>query len=52
MDKIWLRSYPKSVPAEVDVNEYASVREVFEESCKKYAARPAFTCMGKSITFG
>ena len=52
MEKIWLASYPKGVPAEVDVNEYASVREVFEESCSKFATRPAFTCMGKTLTFG
>ena len=51
MDKIWLSSYPRGIPATIDINEYASVREVFEESCKKFAARPAFTCMGKSITF-
>jgi long-chain acyl-CoA synthetase len=51
VEKIWLKSYPKGVPATIDVNEYASVREVFEESCGKYAARPAFTCMGKTITF-
>ncbi|HEY3181097.1 MAG TPA: long-chain-fatty-acid--CoA ligase [Casimicrobiaceae bacterium] len=51
MEKIWLRSYPKGVPAEIDVNEYASVREVFEESCGKFAARPAFTCMGRTLTF-
>jgi long-chain acyl-CoA synthetase len=51
VEKIWLKSYPKGVPAEIDVNEYASVREVFEESCGKYASRPAFTCMGKTITF-
>jgi long-chain acyl-CoA synthetase len=51
VDKIWLTQYPKGVPPEIDVNEYSSVREVFEESCAKYAARPAFTCMGKSITF-
>jgi long-chain acyl-CoA synthetase len=52
VEKIWLKSYPKGVPAEIDVNEYASVREVFEESCGRYAARPAFSCMGKTITFG
>ncbi len=52
MEKIWIKSYPKGVPAEIDVNEYASVRDLFEESAAKYAARPAFTCMGKSITFG
>ena len=51
MEKIWLKHYPKGVPAEIDVNEYASVREVFEESVAKYAARPAYSCMGKSLTF-
>jgi len=52
VEKIWLKSYPKGIPAEIDVNEYQSVRELFEESVGKYAARPAFTCMGKSMTFG
>ena len=52
MEKIWLKSYPKGVPAEIDVGTYPSVREVFEESAAKFAERPAFTCMGKSITFG
>ena len=51
MEKIWLKHYPKGVPAEIDINEYKSVREVFEESVTKYAARPSFTCMGKTITF-
>ena len=51
MDRIWLEHYPPGVPAEIDVNEYASVREVFEESCRKFATRPAFSCMGTSITF-
>ena len=51
MEKIWLKHYPKGVPAEIDVNEYESVRDVFEESVAKFAARPAFTCMGKTITF-
>lgn len=51
MEKIWLKAYPKGVPAEIDVNAYASVREIFEESVAKYATRPAFSCMGKTITF-
>ena len=51
MEKIWLKHYPKGVPAEIDVNEYGSVRDVFEESVAKYSARKAYTCMGKSITF-
>ena len=52
MEKIWLKHYPKGVPAEIDVNEYESVRDVFDESVAKYSSRPAFSCMGKSITFG
>ena len=52
VDKIWLKHYPKGVPAEINVNEYASLRDVFDESVAKYATRPAYTCMGKTITFG
>jgi long-chain acyl-CoA synthetase len=51
MDRIWLSHYPRGVPAAIDANEYASVREVFEESCRKFATRPAFSCMGRAITF-
>ena len=51
MEKIWLKQYPPGVPAEIDVNEYESLRDIFEESVSKYSSRPAFTCMGKSITF-
>src|SRR5689334_18141042 len=32
MDKIWLKHYPKGVPAEIDINEYASLRDVFDAS--------------------
>ena len=51
MEKIWLKHYPKDVPPEIDVDEYASVREVFEESVAKFGERPSFTCMGKTLTF-
>jgi long-chain acyl-CoA synthetase len=51
VEKIWLKHYPKGVPATIDINEYASVREIFEESVGKYGSRPAFSCMGKTLTF-
>jgi len=51
VEKIWLKAYPKGVPAEIDVNQYASVRDVFDEAVAKYGARPAYTCMGRTITF-
>jgi long-chain acyl-CoA synthetase len=51
LEKIWLKSYPAGVPAEIDVNQYASLREVLEESCAKFGSRPAYSCMGRTITF-
>jgi long-chain acyl-CoA synthetase len=51
VERIWLASYPKGVPAEVDLSEYGSVRDVFEESCARFASRSAYTCMGKTISF-
>ena len=51
MERVWLAHYPPGVPAEIDVREYQSVREVFEESCRTYATRPAFSCMGRTLTF-
>jgi long-chain acyl-CoA synthetase len=52
LEKIWLKSYPKGVPAEIDVNEYQSLAQVFDEAVSKFTDRKAYTCMGKSITFG
>jgi long-chain acyl-CoA synthetase len=51
VEKVWLKAYPSGIPHTIDVTEYASVREVFEEACRRFAARPAFTCMGKTMTF-
>ncbi|MFM0288499.1 long-chain fatty acid--CoA ligase [Paraburkholderia megapolitana] len=52
MEKIWLKSYPSGVPAEIDPTQYASIADLFEESFQKYRAKPAFACMGKEITYG
>lgn len=37
---------------EIDMSRYESVLQVFDESCARFADRPAFTCMGKTITYG
>jgi long-chain acyl-CoA synthetase len=51
-DRIWLKSYPKGVPADIDVAQYTSLVALLEESFGKYAARTAYSFMGKDITFG
>jgi long-chain acyl-CoA synthetase len=52
MDKIWLNSYPKGMPAEVDVRAYASLKEILERSCERYRDLPAFSNMGTTLTYG
>ena len=51
MDKIWLKSYPDSVPHEIDCTQYRSVTHLLEESFQKYADRNAFVCMDKFLTY-
>ena len=52
MERIWLKSYPPGVAAEISYDEYRSVGELFEKSVAQFRERPAFECMGKSISFG
>jgi len=52
MEKTWLKHYPKGVPASIDVERYASLVALLEESFVKYRDLPAFKFMGKTMTFG
>ncbi len=50
-EKPWLKSYPKDMPAEIGALPYKSIGEFLVGACKQFAGRPAFVCMGKSITY-
>ncbi|TDX89076.1 long-chain acyl-CoA synthetase [Neorhizobium sp. R1-B] len=50
-DKIWLASYPPTVPEEIPPLTHRSLGELFEDSCSRFADRPAFSSMGKTLTF-
>ena len=52
MERIWLASYPAGVPAEIDVDEFRSLGELFEKSVANYTERIAYINMGKSISYG
>src|SRR2546427_8169946 len=51
MERIWLKSYPPGVRAEIDTHQYRSLVELFEKSIRAYGDRPAFTSMGKTLRF-
>lgn len=48
----WLSAYPQGVPTEIDPGQYASLVQLMEESFTKYAARPAYSFMGKEVSYG
>jgi long-chain acyl-CoA synthetase len=39
------------VPADIDPDRYASLREIFEESCAAHRHSPAFTNMGATLSY-
>ena len=47
----WNDKRPAGVSREVDLNAYASVVEVFERCCRKFADRPAFSNMGVTLSY-
>jgi long-chain acyl-CoA synthetase len=51
VEKVWLKSYPPGVPAEVRLDEFASIRAILEKSCERFAELPAYTCMGRTLTY-
>jgi long-chain acyl-CoA synthetase len=51
MDKIWLKSYPPNVPAEINPDQYRSIVHMLEESFQKFASNNAYVCMDKMMTY-
>jgi long-chain acyl-CoA synthetase len=51
MDRPWLARYPAGVPAEIDVDQFASLKDVLRSTCASFANQPAFSSMGTALTF-
>ena len=51
MEKIWLQSYPKGVPAEIDIDHIPSLVALFDKACKTFADKVAYISMGREITY-
>jgi long-chain acyl-CoA synthetase len=51
MEKIWLKSYPPGVSAEIDVYQFSSLVELLEVSCRHYRDKPAFCNNGATLRY-
>ena len=51
MNKPWLGAYPPGTPAEIDPNSCSSLVEMFADSCRRFADRPAYHNLGVTLTY-
>ena len=51
MEKTWLKSYPEDVPADLPEPPFRSVREIFEQAFDAWPERPAYTNMGRTLSY-
>jgi long-chain acyl-CoA synthetase len=51
MEKNWLSAYPPGIKGEIDVDAFRSLVELFEDSCRRFADRPAYHNLGITLTF-
>jgi long-chain acyl-CoA synthetase len=51
MEKVWLKSYPPGVPAEIDVDAFRSIGDMFLQSCRQFGDRAAYINMGRSMSY-
>ncbi|MHB9839273.1 AMP-binding protein [Paraburkholderia terrae] len=50
-DGIWYASYAPDVPREIDVSQYASLVEFFDECTTRFRQRVAYVSVGESLTY-
>jgi long-chain acyl-CoA synthetase len=50
-DRPWLASYSPGVPADIEPSQYNSLVQLMEESFQKFATRPAYSFMGKEVSY-
>lgn len=52
MEKVWLENYPPGVPETIDTTEYKSIGDLFHQGIGKFRERPAYSNLGKTLTYG
>ena len=51
VDRIWLKNYPAGMPAEIDPDLFASIPDLFEKVAAKFADKPAFHNLGRTLSY-
>jgi long-chain acyl-CoA synthetase len=51
MDRIWLKSYPEGIPADIELGKIPNAAQLFDESVARHADSVAYVQMGRSLTY-
>jgi len=51
-DNFWKDKYPVGVENEINPEEYQNIQAVLKQSCERFADKPAFSNLGKTLTYG
>ena len=51
-DNFWKDKYPVGVESEINPDEYRNVQAVLKASCERFADKPAFSNLGRTLTYG
>ncbi|QAX82206.1 long-chain fatty acid--CoA ligase [Candidatus Pseudomonas adelgestsugas] len=51
-ENFWKDKYPAGIAADINLEEYQNIQAVLKHSCQRFADKPAFSNLGKTITYG
>ncbi|MDX1693707.1 MAG: AMP-binding protein [Ketobacteraceae bacterium] len=51
VEKIWVDKYPEGTKLEISYDQYETVLDVFDDAVRRFADKPAYTNMGRTITY-
>ncbi|MCQ4287664.1 long-chain-fatty-acid--CoA ligase FadD1 [Pseudomonas stutzeri] len=50
-DNFWKDKYPVGVESEINPDEFQNIQAVLKQSCERFADKPAFSNLGKTLTY-
>ncbi len=51
-ENFWKDKYPVGIATEIDPDQYPNIQAVLKQSCQRFADKPAFSNLGKTLTYG
>ena len=52
IEHFWKDKYPAGITAQINPDEFPNIQAVLKQSCQRFADKPAFSNLGKTLTYG